>query len=103
MIRHIVLFRFKDSANGFSKSENLKKAKALMLKLPDEIPEIVDLSVRFSIDGYDERNYDYVLDSTFKTIEDLNKYQSHPAHVAFGKFIAGVITEGGRASIDYEI
>lgn len=103
MVRHIVMFRFKDRANGKSKEENLKEAKEKMLALPEQIPQVVDLSVRFCIKDYDERNYDYIIDTTFNTIDDLNEYQFHPAHEEFGKYIRSVIVEGGRASIDYEI
>ena len=47
MLKHIVLFKFKDTANGKTKAENLEAARARMLALKEEIPEIVDLEVYF--------------------------------------------------------
>lgn len=37
MIQHIVMFKFKEEANGKSKQENLLEAKERMMKLKDDI------------------------------------------------------------------
>jgi len=37
----------------------------------------------------------------FENMDDLNTYQVHPAHVAFGQFIKPL--REARACIDYEV
>lgn len=103
MIRHIVLFKFKDTANGKTKAENLQEAKARMLALKDQIPELNKLEVLFGAEGQAPTNYDYILVSDFDTLEQMQAYQTHPAHVAFGQFIKELREPDGRACIDYEI
>lgn len=103
MIRHIVLFKFKESAENRTKQENLLLAKEKCLALKNEIPEICTMEVSFNVAGVDKRNFDFLIDSTFKTTTDLNNYQIHPAHKAFGDFIGNLRMENGRSSIDIEL
>ncbi len=101
MIKHIVMFKFKESANGKTKAENLIEARGKMLALKDEIKEIASLDVCFNCNQEDSRNYDYILISEFETLEDLNDYQNHPSHRAFGAYISELREE--RASIDFTL
>ena len=103
MIRHIVMFKFKESANGKSKEENLREAKARMLALGEEIPEFTRFTVSFGAEGQAPGNYDYILVSEFDSLEQLTAYQKHPAHVAFGQLVKELREPEGRACIDYEI
>lgn len=103
MIRHIVMFKFKDFANGKTKAENLEEAKARMLALKGQIPELGDMQVLFGAQGQAPANYDYILISDFDTLEQLEAYQRHPAHVAFGQFVKELREPEGRACIDYEL
>lgn len=103
MIRHIVLFKFKDFANGRPKAENLEEAKARMLALKDQIPELTSLEVRFGAEGQAPANYDYILVSDFDSLAQLDAYQKHPAHVAFGQFVKELREPEGRVCIDYEL
>lgn len=103
MIRHIVLFKFKETANGKTKRENLLEAKERMLALKDQIPELTRLSVHFGAEAQAASNYDYILVSDFDTLEQMEAYQKHPAHVAFGQFVKELREPEGRACIDYEL
>ena len=47
MIQHIVMFKFKETANGKTKAENLREAKARMMALKDQIPQIQGMEVYF--------------------------------------------------------
>ena len=87
MIQHIVMFKFKETANGKTKAENLREAKARMMALKDQIPQIQGMEVYFGAEGSAPANYDYILVSQFKNLEELETYQEHPAHVAFGQFV----------------
>ncbi|MCQ4842662.1 Dabb family protein [Neglectibacter timonensis] len=103
MIRHIVMFKFKEFAEGRSKAENLAEAKRRMLALREEIPEIVSMEVFLGAPGSADTNYDYILVSTFRSMEEMLRYQKHPSHVAFGNFVKALRESDGRASIDYEL
>lgn len=103
MIRHIVLFRFLDQAQGRTKEENLQLAKEKMTALPQEIPQIRHMEVRFAHPGQAPANFDYILLSDFDSLEDLAVYQKHPAHVAFGQFISQLRHPDGRVCIDYQL
>ena len=39
MIRHVVMFKFKASANGAPKAKNIEKAKSLLEVLPKKFPK----------------------------------------------------------------
>lgn len=101
MIQHIVMFKFKETAHGKTKAENLKEAKARMMALKDQIPEIVEMDVFFGAPGSAPANYDYILVSKFRDMEELDRYQKHPAHVAFGQFVKELREPDGRVCIDY--
>ena len=103
MIQHIVMFKFKETANGKTKAENLAEARARMLALKGEIPEIVEMEVRLGVPGAAPANYDYILISKFRSMEELETYQKHPLHVAFGNFVKELREPDGRACLDYEL
>ena len=103
MIQHIVMFKFLDSAQGKTKEENLREAKARMMALRDQIPQIQGMEVYFEAEGSAPSNYDYILVSQFRNMEELDVYQKHPAHVAFGQFVKELREPDGRVCIDYEL
>lgn len=103
MIRHIVMFKFKETAGGKTKRQNLEEARAHMLAMKDQIPEIVKMDVYLGAEGAPVSNYDYVLVSDFRSMEDLAAYQAHPLHVAFGQFVKELREPEGRACVDYEL
>ena len=75
MIRHVVLFKFKQGI-GEEVIVDLEKSIAA---LPPVIPEI--LSYEFGRDVVrSERSYDLALVSTFKDLDSLQRYQIHPDH-----------------------
>lgn len=101
MLRHIVMFKFQDFAEGGTKEENIKKAKKLFESLDGKVEVIRHLQVGLNSDQAPEKNYDLALICDFDNFEDQQVYQNHPAHleVAAG-FIRKVIEE--RACIDFE-
>lgn len=103
MIQHIVMFKFKESANGKTKAENLEEARSRMLAMKGKIPEIMEMAVYFGAPGSAPANYDYILVSKFRTLEELKAYQEHPLHVAFGQFVKELREPDGRVCIDYEL
>ena len=69
-------------------------------QLPAQIPQLKKLEVRLNSPSADPTNYEFALICDFETMDDLNTYQVHPAHVAFGQFIKPL--REARACIDYE-
>lgn len=100
MIKHIVMFKFQAEVNGKTAMENAREAKEKAEQLPVQIPQLKKLEVQLNHMNADPTNYEFALICDFETIDDLNAYQVHPAHVAFGQFIKPL--REARACIDYE-
>lgn len=100
MVKHIVMWKFKDFAEGLSKEENLKKVKAMLEALPQKIDFIREMRVEMNINPK-EGMYDAVLISTFDSLEDVEKYRVHPEHKKISSYVALIKTD--RASVDFEL
>lgn len=100
MIKHIVVWRFKDEALGASKAENLERAKAEIESLRASVPQVRHLEVGVDIRA-DHDPSDLAIYSEFDTVEDLHAYQVHPEHVRVAQLI-GEMRET-RAVVDYEV
>ncbi len=95
MIRHICMFTVKpenkeDIINAF-----IVRAQSLL-----GIETVKALTAVRNAPGTPENNYDVTLVIDFDSVEGLKYYQTHPVHVAFGKFITPNRID--RACIDYE-
>jgi quinol monooxygenase YgiN len=100
MIKHIVMWKLKDQAEGADRTANAAKMKALLEDCRDIAPGIVQFEVALAQPGL-EATYDVVLYSVFKDKWALDAYQDHPKHVALKPFIAAVRAE--RQCMDYEV
>lgn len=101
MIRHIVMFRFHEEADGRSKQENLEIAKQILEDLMGVVPTLVSMKVNLNSSLAGKDNFDLILDSEFESMEGLQEYVVHPAHKKVGEFIVKV--RESRASIDFEV
>ena len=101
MIRHIVMFKFKEEAEGRTKAENLAITKSMLDALPGKIDLIRASSVTINSPSASPDNYDLCLVSDFDSFEDLNAYIVHPDHKAVGAFMRPVRLD--RACVDFEI
>ncbi len=99
MIKHIVMFKLK-AVNGKSEYENAVEAKECFNDVIANVRELKAGEVVINSKDAPQDNYTISLICDFESIDDLNAYQVHPAHKAFGAFIAEIKTE--RACIDYE-
>lgn len=99
MIKHIVMWKFKDFAEGATKEENIKKVKSLLEELPTKIDFIREMNVETNVNPK-ESMYDAVLISTFDSIEDVERYRVHPEHKKISSFVS--LIRDARASVDYE-
>lgn len=100
MIKHIVMFKLKEEANGKTAKENLEGALELLKNFEQEIPSLVHFEARTNSKEAPESNYELALVCDFNDIQGLNEYQVHPVHKNFGAYITPV--RESRACIDYE-
>ena len=91
MIKHIVIWKLKEQAEGCSASENAQKMKQLLDALVSKVPGIVSLEV--GVKGADSpaNNDDIILVSEFKTWADLDIYANHPEHLKVVEFVKKVV------------
>lgn len=98
MIRHIVMFKFKEEAEGRTKAENVRLTKEMLDALPAKIDLILETHTFVGTEGINGENADLLLVSDFATKEDLASYIVHPDHKAVGFFMRPL--RESRASID---
>ena len=80
VLKHIVLYKFKDSLTQEQVDEVIKTFNALPSKIPSILGSAAGTNV--SKEGKSEGlTHSFVL--TFKNMEDLDAYIAHPAHQAY--------------------
>jgi hypothetical protein len=98
MIKHIVMWRLKESGAGDAGRENAKKLKTVLESLKENIAEIKRLEVGINF-AQSESSSDVVLYSEFAGKEALEAYQKHPEHLKVAEFVKQVCAE--RRVVDY--
>ncbi len=100
MVKHIVMWKLKDEAEGGTRESNARRMKRMLEVLPSTVPGIRRLEV-----GIDflrgEGSFDVVLTVEFDDKAALDAYQRHPEHAKVAEFIGKV--RGLRAVADYLI
>jgi len=99
MIKHIVMWKLKDFAEGADKAGNAKKMKEKLDACANLVPGTLKFEVVLAQPGL-EATYDVVLYSEFADKAALDAYADHPDHVALKPFI-GAVREA-RQCMDYE-
>ena len=100
MLKHIVMWKLKDHAEGADRAVNAIKMKALLDGCANIVPGIIAFEAVLAQPGL-EATYDVVLYSEFADKAALDAYAVHPLHKALVPFI-GAIREG-RQCMDYEV
>ena len=98
-VKHIVMWKFKDFAEGKSKEENIIFIKSQLENLINIIPEIKHLEVGRNI--LSDEIYDAVLYSEFDSLEDLEIYKNHPEHKKISAYVSKIRDD--RIAGDYMI
>lgn len=93
MIRHVVLMKFSDPADGC-------EAKRRLEEMWPQIPTVTAMEVGLDV-LHGEASYDLVLVSEHPDMEGLQSYQSHPVHQEFLGWVRPRLT--ARATVDVEI
>jgi hypothetical protein len=99
MIKHIVLWTFRESADGRDREENIALAAEMLKALKDKIPAVRHLEVGRNINR-SEGSFDLALYSEFDSREGLEGYQKHPEHLRAAEFLSRV--RDRRAVTDYQ-
>lgn len=87
MVKHIVMFDFKDE----NKKENLEKAKAMLEALLESIPTLKNMEIGINF-SQEDRAMDLSLYAEFEDKAGLEAYAIHPAHLEVVTFIKSVAT-----------
>lgn len=100
MIKHIVMWKFKDEAEGLTREENLLKVKTALEALPEKIDFIRHIEVNMNVNN-NGKNFDAVLISEFDSVEDVLRYRDHPEHKKISSYVA--LVRESRACVDFEM
>jgi hypothetical protein len=101
MVKHIVMWKFKDSAEGATKEQNLRRVFAELKALQQTVPSIRTLEIGLHSSPKDQVAWDLVLYSEFDDWDGLEEYIRHPEHKKIAEFIGKVRSD--RAAVDYEV
>lgn len=99
MIKHIVMWRLRESAHGKDKATNARLIKQKLEALRGRIPGLINLEVGINLADSDNSS-DVVLYSEFTSRQALQAYLEHAEHKAIMPFVLEARSE--RRVVDYE-
>jgi hypothetical protein len=97
MVKHIILWKLKESLSEDEKAAARAEAKRRLENLNGKIPGMISLKV--VTDRLPSSNADMMLDSEFETEEALAGYQVNPLHVEAATFVRSVVE--ARLCLDF--
>ena len=100
MIRHIVMWKFKESAEGNTKEENIRIVSESLFSLVGVIYEIKKMEIGVDL-MHTAASMDLALVTEFETLDTLHTYATHPEHLKVAEFMKKV-TES-RVVLDCEL
>lgn len=100
MIKHIVMWQFKDELDDNKKESIINEIRNSLVELKEIISGTINIELISN--PLSTSNVDIMLDSTFKDIDALKNYGNHPNHTKIKdeKIVPNVKS---RYCIDYEI
>ena len=95
MVKHVVMFRLKGT------KEERREASLLFKDALEMLPEVIDVleGIEVGINENPGESWDVVLTAQLPTMDAVEVYAKHPAHVAAAKIIAAC--KADRACVDY--
>ena len=97
VLRHIVLFAFKDSVTPAERAALLEAVRALRTK----VPSLRSLELGENVSPARAQGYTHVLLETFDDRDGLAAYSSHPDHVPVGARIRDAASQ--LLAVDLEV
>ncbi len=101
MIRHVVMWKFKEQAEGKSKKENMELVKERLYALLPVIREIKKMEIGIDATGL-ETSMDLMLLTEFDNMADLKTYAVHPEHVKVATYVRSVVEMRSVLDCDLE-
>ncbi len=98
MVKHIIIWNFKEEYTDAQKAEFAAKIKTELEALVGVVDGLTQLKI--ITNPLESSNGDLMLDSTLTSIDALKGYQIHPAHVAAATFVRSVMEQ--RKCMDFE-
>jgi len=98
MVRHVVLFRLKEFADPADKQAKMVEIKEALEALRSSIAFLRSIQVDCNMNP--SESWDLILTAELDSLEDVEAYANHPAHLAVGKNIIAPVT-ADRACVDY--
>ncbi|MBI9033121.1 MAG: Dabb family protein [Bacteroidales bacterium] len=99
MIRHIVMFKLKETSAS-NKQSLADEIKSRLTTLLEYIPELMSMEVGKNICNR-SMAFDLVLISDFKSLNALDKYRNHPMHIEVLEYLKKLVIES--TVVDYEL
>ncbi len=93
MVKHVVMWKFRPGER-----EKMLEFLEGLRGLQGQIPQIVEQEI--GVDTAGGGNYDAVLISVFRSMEDLAAYKKDPRHVAVSALCKAIRTD--RVAVDFE-
>ena len=100
MIRHVVMWKLRDEAEGKTKEENMAIIREQLLALCPIIPEIRRMEIGFDV-MHTDASMDLLLLTEFDSLSDLKYYADHPEHLKVAAYVRRVVET--RVVLDTEI
>ncbi len=97
MVKHIILWKLKESLSEDEKTAARAEAKRRLENLNGKIDGMISLKV--VTDRLPSSNADMMLDSEFETAEALSGYQTNPLHVEAATYVRSVVE--ARLCLDF--
>ena len=99
MVKHIIIWNFKDELSSDERKDLSLKIKNGLESLKDKIDGIVDIKVYTEFLG--SSNGDLMLDSTFTDESALKAYQVNPEHLKVAEIVRASVCS--RKCVDFEV
>lgn len=99
MVKHIVLWNFQEQLDAEQRKEAGEKMKEILEPLKEAIPGVITLKV--TVNELAGSNRDVMLYGEYESVEALNNYAVHPAHVEAGRYIKSVTCD--RTCFDFQV
>ena len=101
MIKHVVMWKLHEEANGKTRKENAEEFKTRLEALVPVIQEIESMSVGIGYKDAEGPVFDMTLTTTHQDKEALQGYIDHPEHQEVVAFAKDIVAD--RRVVDYEV
>ena len=99
MVNHIVMWKFKDEAEGKTREENMAWVREHLYALVDIIPQIRSMEVGFDV-THSDMSMDLCLITEYDSVADMKIYAEHPEHKKVSVYVRKVVES--RVVLDFE-